>query len=118
MYDLEEAITERRSTRLFLRDKPLPRKQVNEALELAMRAPSNSNVQPWHVVFTSGPARDRLVEALLEEAHAAPPKVPQLPEAFAHLRRELGATVYGAMGISRHDTEARTNCGAAQLSPR
>ena len=107
MYDLEEAITERRSTRLFLRDKPVPREPVNEALELAMRAPSNSNVQPWHVVFTSGPARDRLVEALLEEARAAPPKVPQLPESFAHLRRELGATVYGAMGISRHDAEAR-----------
>jgi nitroreductase len=107
MYDLEEAITERRSTRLFLRDKPVPREPVSEALELAMRAPSNSNVQPWHVVFASGPARDRLVEALLEEARAGPPKVPQLPQAFAHLRRELGATVYGAMGISRHDAEAR-----------
>ena len=54
MYDPEEAITERRSTRLFLRDKPVPREPVNEALELGMRAPSNSNVQPWHVVFTSG----------------------------------------------------------------
>jgi nitroreductase len=84
-----------------------PREPVNEAPQLAMRAPSNSNVQPWHVVFTSGPARDRLVETLLEEAHAAPPKVPELPESFAHLRRERGATVYGAMGISRHDAEAR-----------
>jgi len=30
-----------------------------------------------------------------------------LPESFAHLRRELGALVYGSMGISRHDAEAR-----------
>jgi len=107
MYDLDEVIKERRSTRLFLRDKPVPRELVGEALELAMRAPSNSNVQPWHVVFASGPARDRLVEALMEEAQAAPPNVPQLPDGFAHLRRELGALVYGAMGIARHDAEAR-----------
>ena len=81
MYDLDEMIKERRSTRLFLRDKPVPRELVDEALELAMRAPSNSNVQPWHVVFASGPARDRLVEVLMEEAQAAPPNVPQLPDA-------------------------------------
>ncbi len=36
------------------------------------------------------------------------PKVPALPDAFAHLRRELGAEVYGSMGITREDTEARS----------
>jgi hypothetical protein len=39
---------------------------VEEALALAVCAPSNSNIQPWHVVFGSGPPRDRLVAALLE----------------------------------------------------
>ena len=107
MFDLEDVILERRSTRLFLRDKPVPRELVEEALELAVHAPSNSNVQPWHVVFASGPARDRLVEALLEQAQAQAPRVPQLPPAFAHLRSELGAQVYGTMGIARHDAEAR-----------
>jgi nitroreductase len=107
MYDLEQAITDRRSIRLFLRDKPVPQELVTESLELATRAPSNSNVQPWHVVFASGPARDRLAEALLEQADIAAPNVPALPESFAHLRRELGALVYGSMGISRHDAEAR-----------
>ena len=34
--------------RLFLRDKPVPKDLVIEALELAVRAPSNSNIQPWH----------------------------------------------------------------------
>ena len=68
MYDLEDTIRARRSTRLFLRDKPVPKELVIEALDLAVRAPSNSNIQPWRVVFNSGPARDRLVEALLEEA--------------------------------------------------
>ncbi len=107
MYDLESAITERHSTRLFLRDEPVPRELVTEALELAVQAPSNSNIQPWQVVFASGPARDRLVEALLEEADAGAPKVPPLPEEFDHFRRDLGALLYGTMGVPRHDVEAR-----------
>ncbi len=107
MYDLEETITSRHSTRLFIRDKPVPRELVTEALELAIHAPSNSNIQPWRVVFASGPARDRLVESLLTQADIATPNVPPLPEDFTHYRRDLGALVYGTMGVARHDTEAR-----------
>ena len=40
MFDLEQIIMERHSTRLFLR-KPVPRELVNEALALAQYAPSN-----------------------------------------------------------------------------
>jgi nitroreductase len=107
MHDLEGAITSRHSTRLFLRDKPVPHHLVTEALELAIRAPSNSNIQPWHVVFASGAARDRLVEALLTRADIATPSVPPLPDHFAHHRQELGALLYGIMGVARHDSEAR-----------
>ncbi len=67
MYDLEDTIRQRHSTRLFLPD-PVPRHLVHESLELAMRAPSNSNVQPWHMVFVSGAARDRLVAAMRDPA--------------------------------------------------
>jgi nitroreductase len=107
MYDLDETILARHSTRLFLRDKPAPRELVIEALDLAIRAPSNSNIQPWRLVFNSGPARDRLVKALLEEAEKGEPRVPSLPEVFHHFRSDLGALVYGSMGVPRHDTEAR-----------
>jgi nitroreductase len=107
MYDLEQAINDRRSIRMFLPDRPVPRDLVDQALELAIRAPSNSNVQPWHLRLVSGPARERLVAALLDEASSKPPVVPELPGLFAHLRRELGAKVYGSMGITRDDTEGR-----------
>lgn len=107
MYDLEEAIRERHTTRLFLPDKPVPRELVDEALTLAIRAPSNSNVQPWKVLFTSGAARDRLVAALLAQAHAAEPQIPPLPEQFEHHRFEVGAALFGALGIARGDAEAR-----------
>jgi len=105
--EFDEVVRQRRSTRLFLRDKPVPRELLDEALALAMRAPSNSNVQPWRVFIASGPRRDRLVEALLEEASVKLPVTTGLPETFLPLRHELGALVYGSMGIARHDAEAR-----------
>jgi nitroreductase len=107
MTELSDVVRERRSTRLFLRDKPVPRELLDEALSLAMRAPSNSNVQPWRVFIASGPRRDRLVEALLEAASVELPVTTGLPETFLPLRQELGALVYGSMGIPRHDVEAR-----------
>jgi nitroreductase len=102
MFDLEQVIRERHSTRLFL-PQPVPRSLVEEALVLAQHAPSNSDIQPWHMMFVSGPPRDRLVKALVEEAQRRPPNIPPLPETFRHYRRELGAQVYGAMGIARED---------------
>ena len=102
MLDLDEAIRERHSTRMFS-SRPVPRELVNEALDLAQLAPSNSNIQPWHLVLVSGSARDRLVGALIEEAKRRPPNIPALPESFRHYRSELGAQVYGAMGIGRDD---------------
>ena len=107
MYDLDQAINDRRSIRMFLPNNPVHREVIDEALKLAIRAPSNSNVQPWHLRLVSGAARERLVAALLDEATSKPPVVPELPELFAYLRRELGAKVYGSMGITRDDTEGR-----------
>lgn len=107
MTELDEVVRARRATRLFLRDKPVPRELLDEALSLAMRAPSNSNIQPWRLFVTSGPRRDRLVEALLEAAAAGFPEATGVPESFFPLRQELGALVYGSMGIARHDAEAR-----------
>jgi nitroreductase len=101
--DLDQAIRERHSTRMFL-PQPVPRELVDEALALAQCAPSNSNIQPWHVVFAAGAPRDRLVTALLDEARRRAPTIPPLPESFQHYRRELGAQVYGAMGIAIEDT--------------
>jgi nitroreductase len=100
---LDEAIRERHSTRMFL-PQSVPRALVDESLTLAQRAPSSSDIQPWHMVFASGPARDRLVAALLSEARRKPPKIPPLPESFRHYRRDLAAQVYGAMGIALDDT--------------
>lgn len=104
-----DIVRSRRSARMFLPDKPVPRELLDDALALAIRAPSNSNTQPWHVYLVTGERRARLVDALLAAVDAAPPAVSSagLPPRFAHLRRESGALVYGAMGIERSDAEGR-----------
>ncbi|MEN4479253.1 nitroreductase family protein [Mycolicibacterium cosmeticum] len=107
MTGLGDLVRERRSTRLFLRDKPVARELLDEALALAMRAPSNSNIQPWRLFLASGPRRDRLVEALLAEASLELPVTTGIPEAYLPLRQELGGLVYGSMGIARHDQDGR-----------
>jgi nitroreductase len=109
MAEFGDVVRSRRSSRMFLPDKPVPRELLDEALALAIRAPSNSNTQPWQVFFATGERRARLVDALLTAVDTAPPaiQVAGLPERFAHRRRESGALVYGAMGIARDDAAGR-----------
>jgi nitroreductase len=105
--ELEQAVLARRSIRLFHPDKPVPRELVLEALELAIRAPSNSNTQPWHLVLATGAARERLVTALMREARVRDPAIPALPAVFDREIYELGAQLYGSLGIARDDVLAR-----------
>ena len=102
MFDLDQTIKDRHSTRKFL-SQPVPRTLLDEALALAQHAPSNSNIQPWRMVFAEGVRRDCLKEALLNQAKQQQPNIPPLPESFQHYRQELGAQVYRAMGIARDD---------------
>jgi nitroreductase family protein len=118
MLDLDHAIRERHSTRLFL-PRPVPRELVDRALVLAQCAPSNSNIQPWHVIFASRACRDRLVAALLDEVRRRPPNIHR-PKSFEHYRRDLGAEVYGSMGIAlriRRVTRPRP-CATGNFSAR
>jgi nitroreductase len=105
----DEVVRHRHSSRMFLPDKPVPTELLHEALTLAMRAPSNSNVQPWRVFLATGARRDRLGAALARTVRSTPPPDMGLPESHLHLRRELGALLYGAMGVARDDSEGRWN---------
>ncbi|HEY9755888.1 MAG TPA: nitroreductase [Oculatellaceae cyanobacterium] len=106
-HDLDEAIMARHSIRKFL-SRPVPKDLLDECLELAQHAPSNSNIQPWRLFIAAGVVRDRLKDALLKVARENSPNVPALPEHFAHFRKELGLQVYGVgMGIARDDKEGR-----------
>lgn len=50
---LEQAMQERRSIRGF-KDEPVSRQLLEEVIELANRAPSSMNTQPWHLHVLTG----------------------------------------------------------------
>jgi len=104
---LDEVIQNRHSTRQFL-PTPIPKDIIIKALKLAQLSPSNSNIQPWHLIMVSGPRLERLKTALLAVASVSTPNIPPLPATFTHFRSELGALVYGVgMGIAHDDKEGR-----------
>jgi nitroreductase len=107
LIELEQVVRARRSIRLFHADRPVPRTDVVEALDMARRAPSNSNSQPWHLVLASGDARKRLVAALVSEARVSEPEITPLPAEFNGRRYKLGEQLYGSLGIAREDAEGR-----------
>ncbi|MEM7524859.1 MAG: nitroreductase family protein, partial [Pseudomonadota bacterium] len=71
--DLETAMRERRSIRGF-QDKPVSRALLEEVVELANRAPSSMNTQPWHLHVLTGEPLERVRRGNTERmASGAPP---------------------------------------------
>jgi len=111
---VEDAIRSRKSVRRFLPD-PLPRAQVERILELASRAPSGANTQPWRVRVVAGAAREALSRAVLAAAEHEPQRhqaeYGYYPEPwfepYLQRRRAMGFALYDILGIERHDREAR-----------
>ena len=64
---LDRIVHERRSVRGFLPE-PVPPETLRHVFELAQRAPSNCNVQPWRSYVASGAARDRIQRRQLARA--------------------------------------------------
>jgi nitroreductase len=107
---VEEAIRGRRSVRAFRPD-PVALEVVEHLLDLAARAPSGTNMQPWQVYVLAGTPRARLSEALVA-AHAAGPGEPEYPyypaeffDPYLSRRRKVGWDLYGRLCIARGETE-------------
>jgi len=113
---VDDAIRERRSIRAFKSD-PVPRALLEDLLEIASRAPSGTNVQPWHVHVVMDAARDRLVDRVMtyredHRAEGAPdaaseyPRATKRKEPYVTRMRTLGKEMYGLLGIPKGDQEA------------
>lgn len=105
----------RRSVRAFL-PQPVPRQLVEQMLDLAARAPSGGNLQPWKVYVVAGEERRRISRKALQ-AFAALGKEPQptqyniypadLKDEYNRRRRKVGYDLYQALGIARDDTAGK-----------
>lgn len=113
---VDAAITQRLSVRAFL-PTPVPRELLTHVLQVASRAPSGTNTQPWKVYVLQGQSRNSLVEkvcAAHEALSADPSLASQYQEAYDYYpkqwispyidrRRENGWGLYGLLGITKGD---------------
>lgn len=108
----DEVVLGRRSIRGYL-DKPVPRAMIEEILELAMRAPSSMNTQPWHFHVITGQPLERIRKGNTDRILAGEPDSREFRrgEPFAGVHRdrqvEVAKQLFSAMGIARNDAPAR-----------
>ncbi|HXD06358.1 MAG TPA: nitroreductase family protein, partial [Burkholderiaceae bacterium] len=79
---VDQAILTRRSVRAYL-PTPVPRAEIEALLQVAARAPSGTNIQPWKVHVLTGEAKDRLSAAILA-VHNDPEQLKQAQEEYAY----------------------------------
>jgi nitroreductase len=108
----DEVVLGRRSIRGFKRQ-PVPKQVIEEVVQLAVRAPSSMNTQPWHLYVVSGePLENIRRENTERNLGGVPPSREIRPGgayAGAHRERqiEIAVQLFEAMGIARHDSEKR-----------
>ncbi len=106
--DLETAIRDRYSARMFLPEPVLP-ETLERILVLAQATPSWCNTQPWQVLVTRGEATERFRETMYTHAASGAEEHPDFPFPEAYLgeyrerRKVCAVQLYGALGITRED---------------
>jgi len=114
--DITEAVNKRMSVRGYKPD-PVPKETLKELLELASRAPSWANTQPWEFAIAGGQTVKEICQAFLEKVQAGEMMNPDLtppmgfPEPFDSRRRTVGRLMFEVMGITREDKEQRREWG-------
>jgi nitroreductase len=115
---VDHAITSRMSARAFTQQE-VSRELITEILQVASRAPSGTNTQPWKVYVLQGATRDALVDkvcAAHEAIRTNPEVAKQYTEQYDYYpaqwvspyidrRRENGWSLYGLLGIGKADKD-------------
>lgn len=111
--DVISAIKNRRSTRAF-RPTPLPHSILKEAVEVALRAPSWGNIQPWGVAILGGETLECYREAMAQryrEEHSDRADIP-FPDVRRHevlwqRNRRFSQELYEQTGMPWGDPHTR-----------
>jgi nitroreductase len=116
--DVDAAINSRMSVRAFTQQ-PVAKSDLEDMLQVASRAASGTNTQPWKVYVLQGKSRDGLVEkvcAAQDAMRADPALASQYVEEYDYdptqwispyidRRRENGWGLYGLLGIGKGDKD-------------
>jgi nitroreductase len=109
---VDAAITSRRSARAFL-PTPVAREDIEAILEVAARASSGTNTQPWKVYVLTGAIKEKLSDEILR-AHNDPELCKQHTEEYRYYpvkwvspyidrRRKIGWDLYTLLGLTREN---------------
>jgi nitroreductase len=109
---VDAAISSRRSIRAFL-PTPVAREDIEAILEVAARAPSGTNTQPWNVYVLAGAIKERLSTEIrnafldpetagqhTDEYHYYPR---EWVSPFIDRRRKVGWDLYKLLGLGREN---------------
>lgn len=115
---VDQAITSRHSVRAF-KNTPLDTQTIKDILNIACRAPSGNNIQPWKVYVVTGQKRKELIQQVC----AAQSQIFEQPEIasrhqetfkyypeqwtspFIERRRENGWGLYGLLDIKKGEQQ-------------
>lgn len=111
---VSEAVRSRLSVRAFL-DKPVALDVLGGVLELAARAPSGGNLQPWRLHVLSGAALEEFRGIMRQRLARDPSPDPieyhvypaNLSEPYRTQRFRVGEMMYALLGIPREERDAR-----------
>lgn len=117
--DIIEAVNRRKSIRAFKPD-AVPLDILKQVMELALRAPSWANTQPWEFAIVSGRELEKIRRGFTEKVEEEPnPDIArpwEFPEPYDTRRRAAIAKSHEIKGIQREDKERRRWWELQQLS--
>src|ERR1700755_2993340 len=120
--EFETLVQSRKSGRGF-KKKPVPRAVIEEILEVAKRAPSSMNTQPWHIHVLTGEPLETVRQRNMDEMMAgAKPKrdiVSHGEYQGVHRGRQvdIAKKLFAVMGIARDDKPMRQGWGVRGFRP-
>jgi nitroreductase len=112
--DIIDAIKKRKSIRDF-KDDQIPQTVIREILDIACRAPSAMNTQPWEFTVIANDVLNEIKRVIIEKFNAG--EKPHSEHSFVgwpaegiHRRRqvELAKQIFQLMDIKREDTDKRS----------
>ena len=108
--DVTTAVQVRSSIRSFL-PTAVSNESLRSLLEVASRAASGGNVQPWRVYAVNGESMTRLREYLVDQPPIEAPEYDiypaKLTEPYRTNRFAIGEQMYATLGIEREDKAGR-----------
>lgn len=108
-----DAIATRKSIRAFRPD-PVPKDTVEKILEIAQRAPSGTNTQPWHVYACTGAVKQAITDDVLALVRSGAGEKYEDYDYYPadwnpvhrDRRRGVGWSLYSLVGIPKGDRVA------------